>query len=253
MISSPYSNIDSSKWLEKTENLVNEHPLTSNTILTTTLKTWKELWQSKIGDGETAIPLSEINPPATVIGYVFERLFARHLERQFPDIWRGSRSKSEKDLVYIPDRNFSVEVKTSGQLGTKIFGNRSYNQQSADDTQTSKIEKSGYYILINFFKQDITLIRFGWIDAGDWKAQKSSTGQAATLKEEVYKYKLITIPGDYRLNAPIGLLDGIGKKRVSLFETEGIKTVKDLLMYEGKNKHYLALKAKLKTEYQSEE
>jgi len=85
-----------------------------------------------------------------VVGYFFEKLFARDLSRRFPQEWRGSKGKEEKDLVYLLNPSLSVEMKSSGQLGTRIFGNRSYNQQIQEQSQVSKVEKSGYYITINF-------------------------------------------------------------------------------------------------------
>ena len=86
----------------------------------------------------------------------------------------------------------------------------------------------------------------GWIDLEDWQPQKAATGQAATLKDEVYQHKLIEITGKYRLNAPIGLLDGIGKKRIRIFASEGIKTIRDLLDYEGNNELIQKFKDKAK-------
>jgi predicted RecB family nuclease len=43
----------------------------------------------------------------------------------------------------------------------------------------------------------------------------------------------VEIRGDYRLNGPIGLLNGVGGKRIEIFASEGIKTIRDLLAYEG--------------------
>jgi hypothetical protein len=203
------------------------------------------LWLTKIGEGDAAIRLDEINVPATVVGYFFEKIFVRELQSRFPTEWRGGQSKDEKDIVCISNSFFSIEKKTSGQLGTKIFGNRSYSQKSEDESLVSKVEKSGYYITINFFGRILTLLRFGWIDAADWKPQRSATGQAASLSNDVYKYKLIEIPGDYRLSAPIGLLNGIGSKTVNDFAEEGVNTIYDLLNYQGSNKRIHEFREKL--------
>jgi hypothetical protein len=139
---------------------------------------------------------------------------------------------------------YSIEIKTSGQLGLKIFGNRSYGK-SVENPDLAKKEKSGYYITVNFYDRIINLIRFGWIDHSDWKAQSSESGQSAGLSEEIYTYKLIPIAGEYRLNTPVTLLKGIGGKTAKIFEDEGIKTVRELENYQGVNKKLLKFKQKL--------
>jgi len=123
---SPYANIDIAHWKSKTMQLIEQYPLSSEEIRDIALKTWQILWQTKIGTGKLAIRLDEIDVPAAVIGYFFEKLYARELEIRYPDQWRGGRSKSEKDLVCLTNPFFSTEIKSSGQLGTKIYGNRSY-------------------------------------------------------------------------------------------------------------------------------
>ena len=172
--------------------------------------------------------LSDLNVPATVIGYFFEVLLARELELLCPDEWRGGASKDEKDLVYVPDPSLSIEVKTSGQLGYRIYGNRSYGQTAANDTLVKK-EKSGYYLTVIFVGRALTLIRFGWIDADDWKPQAAPTGQMAGLSDAVYTSKLIPIAGEYRASAPIELLHGVGASTASEFHRCGITTIGDLL------------------------
>lgn len=241
---SPYAGLSQEHWLNKTQELVSTHPLTLEMIRETAIQCWQVLWQTTVGEGELAIRLYDLDVPAPVVGYFFERLFAKNLEIKAPQLWRGGRGKDEKDIIYIPDNFYSIEIKTSGQLGLKIFGNRSYGQES-NNPELIKKEKSGYYITVNFYDKIINLIRFGWIDQSDWKPQSSQTGQAAGLKEEVYQYKLISIPGEYRLNAPVTILPGVGKKSAPLFAKEGVRTLKDLQEYRGSNKKLLNLKSKL--------
>jgi hypothetical protein len=170
--------------------------------------------------------------PATVVGYFFEVLFAKEMERRFPGKWRGCQQGDEKDLVYIPNRDYSVEIKASGQLGLKVYGNRSYGQKVQNQLLAKK-EKSGFYITVNFFKTSLSLIRFGWIDAGDWKPQASATGQMAGLPDDVYRYKLVRISGAYELLAPVGVVPGVGPKLASDLVGEGIATIGDLLKFQG--------------------
>jgi hypothetical protein len=230
---SPYEGVPRDKWQEITRQLVEKHPLKLDVIRKIAIESWSTLWHTRIGEGETAISLAGIDVPATVIGYFFEKLFGRELELKFPDVWRGGRSKDEKDLVCLTDSAYSTEIKSSGQLGTRIFGNRSYNQRAMDEGQVLKAEKSGYYITVNFYGQTLTLLRFGWIDLDDWKPQGAQTGQAATLPNCVYELKLIEITGFYQLAAPVGLLSGVGPSKVESFAREGVETIGQLLEYQG--------------------
>ena len=243
-MSSPYENLKEEEWLAKTQELIDQHPLNLETIRRVALKSWDTLWRTTIGEGELSVNLWELDIPSTVVGYFFEKLFAKELETENPTLWRGGKNKEDKDIVYIPDSFYSIEIKSSGQLGIKVFGNRSYGQ-NIENIESEKKEKSGYYITVNFYERTLNLIRFGWIDHTDWKPQIAQTGQAASLKESVYKYKLLPIDGDYRLNAPIGIIDGIGEKISKDFSTEGVKTVRDLNNYRGNNSKILKFRDKL--------
>ena len=230
---SPYSNLDMVDWKPKTLELIEQYPLSLDELRDIALQMWQILWQTRIGTGQSAIRLDEIDVPAMVVGYFFEKLYARELGTRYPNQWRGGRSRDEKDIVCLTNPFFSTEMKSSGQLTTKIYGNRSYAQRAERDSSTSRVEKSGYYITVNFYQTTLTLLRFGWIDYEDWQPQRAATGQAATLRDEIYKFKLVEIRGDYRLNGPIGLLNGVGGKRIEIFASEGIKTIRDLLAYRG--------------------
>jgi ScaI-like restriction endonuclease len=110
-MASPYTGIPIEQWEARTSELIKQHPLDLETIREVALASWGTLWLTKIGEGETAIPIAELDVPAMVVGYFFEKLFARELQRYFPDDWRGGRSKDEKDLVFLPDSFFSTEMK----------------------------------------------------------------------------------------------------------------------------------------------
>lgn len=246
MMASPYTGVPVEKWEEKTRDLLAAHPLDARVIRDVALASWDTLWRTKIGYAEAAIPLDELGLPATVVGYFFEKLFARELQLRFPKEWRGGKAKDEKDLVYLAEPRFSTEMKTSGQLGFKIFGNRSYSQAAADGSLVSKIDRSGYYITVNFWGKMLTLIRFGWIDSEDWRPQAASTGQAASLAREVYQYKLVAIRGDYQLDAPVALVPSIGPKTAAILAEEKVKTLRDLRNYEGENTLVKRLRDKVK-------
>lgn len=128
MLKSPYGN-DPSRWSRVTKKLIASHPLTTDIIREAALKAWDDVWKTRVGSGALAIDLTCLVVPATIVGYFFEVLLARELAHRFPKLWRGGQGGDEKDLVYIPDHRFSVEIKTSGQRGLRIYGNRSYNQE----------------------------------------------------------------------------------------------------------------------------
>ncbi|HUG89783.1 MAG TPA: ScaI family restriction endonuclease [Planctomycetaceae bacterium] len=227
---SPYRG-DQKQWSNVTKRLIAEHPLDPDQILEIAQTAWQHLWQTTIGTGKHRIRLSELRVPASVVGYFFEVLFARELERRSDGQWRQGQTADEKDLVYVPDPRYSTEVKTSGQLGDKVFGNRSYGQKTADDLRGKK-EKSGYYITVNFYGRTLTLLRFGWIDADDWNPQLAPTGQMAGLPDVVYRWKLVDIRGDYQLQAPVRLLPGVGPGRAEALRQLGIATVGELIAAE---------------------
>jgi hypothetical protein len=230
LMSSPYTGRPESTWLGITKRLIRNHPLKPAELLDAATTAWTTLWQTTVGAGPIAVKLSDLRDPATVVGYFFEILLARELERRAPASWRGNQSKDEKDLVYVPNTDYSVEIKTSGQAGLKVYGNRSYGQKAGNEALVKK-EKSGFYITVNFHNQALTLIRFGWIDADDWDPQQTATGQMAGLRQAVYDSKLIAIPGSYRQQAPVLILDGVGPSTAAQFANFGILTIGDLIRF----------------------
>jgi hypothetical protein len=231
-VKSPYLDKPVSAWPRITKKLLARHPLTPELILGVAVQAWEALWSTRVGAEQTAINLDQLSVPATVVGYFFEVLFAKEMERRFPGKWRGCQRGDEKDLVYLPDPECSVEIKTSGQLGLKVFGNRSYGQKTQNQLLAKK-EKSGFYITVNFFKKGLSLIRFGWIDASDWQPQASPTGQMAGLPDDVYRYKLVQLSGTYQLLAPVGVIPGVGARMIADLAFQGITTIGDLLTFRG--------------------
>ena len=204
------------------------HPLTEELIHDAAIVSWERLWSTKVGDAETGFPLAELDPPATVVGYFFEKIFSKELAQRLSGQWRGGQTGTEKDLHCLTNDAMSVEMKSSGQLGVKIFGNRSYGQKN-ENADVIKKDKSGFYITINFYGQRLTLLRFGWIDADDWQAQKSATGQMAGLPDSVYSGKLLVIRGPYMLQAPVKLLPGVGPTAFAALTAHGIQTIHDMI------------------------
>lgn len=194
MNSSPYKGVSSKKWGSITKSLVKVHPLSGDDLLDVVLSSWDSIFQSKMGTKGFRIG-RDIFPKPQIMGFFLHELIPLELLQRFPNQWRGEEAADDKDIVYIADDRFSIEVKTSSN-SKHIFGNRSYAQESTK----GKKSKSGYYLAINFEKFSksrkkprIVLVRFGWLDAEDWIGQKAATGQQSRLSPEVENGKFIQL------------------------------------------------------------
>ncbi len=191
---SPYKDLPPEKWLNVTRRLVKEHPLKDSEIVEVVLAAWDSIFASRIGTRAFHIG-KDIFPKPQIMGFFLHELIPLELAARHPKSWRGERSSGEKDIVYIPDDKYSIEVKTSSNP-SHIFGNRSYAQKAT----TNKKAKSGYYLAVNFEKftsnskrPNIFLVRFGWLDSTDWIGQKAATGQQSHLSSQVETYKLLEL------------------------------------------------------------
>ncbi len=192
---SPYKDLPESKWLEKTQELVNKHPL-KNELKDVVLKSWNDIFNSKIGSFSIG---KEIFPSPQILSFFLHELVAHYLSLKYPNRYKVGELKNEKDVHDIEDPSMGIEIKASSNA-TQIFANRSYAQPSSD-SETK--DKNGYYLTINFNKisrsnphPKITIIRFGYLEHKDWIAQKAATGQQARLTPDAYKSKLIEIYKD---------------------------------------------------------
>ena len=190
---SPYSGKYISKWGKITDGLIKKHPLEPSEIVDVVLQSWDDIFNSKLGSFSIGI---EIFPTPQIMSFLLHELVAHYLGKKFPKIYKVGKEKSEKDVHCITDTDFSIEIKASSNP-TQIFANRSYAQPVTGKGQKNK---NGYYITINFEKfktpkdkPKIILIRFGYIEHSDWKAQASESGQQASLLKDAYLHKLRTI------------------------------------------------------------
>jgi hypothetical protein len=165
------------------------------------IQVWSEIFQSSITSRGYRIGVN-LFPNPQIMGFFLHELIPLEFASKYPGIWRRDRSAIEKDIVHIPNNDFSIEIKTSSS-SRNTYGNRSYAQQSATGA-TPKKDKSGYYLVVNFQKfnptiqgtqtLNINLVRFGWIDREDWQGQTAATGQQAKLSPDVERYKLLQLP-----------------------------------------------------------
>lgn len=188
----PYDGLDPDQWLQKTEALIESHPLSADELVDVVLTSWKAIFESRLG-GKFRIG-HEINPKPQIMGFLLHELIPLELQSRFAGLWRPEKTKDDKDIVYVPDDTFSIELKTSSHK-SQIFGNRSYAQAPSENGKS----KNGFYLAVNFEKfgpnalPSIRLIRFGWLDHTDWIGQKAATGQQARLGPETDRYKLLKI------------------------------------------------------------
>ena len=191
MPKSPYQGKDISKWIKITDGIIKKHPLSSEEIVEVVLKSWNDIFKSKIGSFFIG---KEIFPSPQIMSFFLHELVAHYLSLKYSKLYKVGKLKTEKDIHHINDSLLSVEIKASSHPN-QIFANRSYAQPESGKGQKNK---NGYYITINFEnfgsskgkRPEILLIRFGYLEHTDWMAQKSATGQQARLSTDVYLHKL---------------------------------------------------------------
>jgi len=198
-MTSPYAGLATEDWAEKTRELIKIHPLSPKEIYEVVIQVWQKIFESNFTSKNYKIGV-DLFPRPQIMGYFLHELIPLELARRYPGIWRREETATEKDLVYLKDNYFSIEIKASSS-NRNTYGNRSSTQLST--TGIEKKNKSGYYLVVNFKnfknkvqgsqKPPINLVRFGWLDREDWKGQTAGTGQKATLSPDVETYKLLDL------------------------------------------------------------
>lgn len=191
MPKSPYQGKSVSQWSKITDRLIAKHPISTDEIVETVLKSWDDIFNSKIGSFFIG---KEIEPVPQIMSFLLHELVAHYLSLKHPGIYKVGTEKTEKDIHCITDSSLSIEIKGSSHPN-QIFANRSYAQPQSGNGQK---DKNGYYIAINFEKFEdvkpnlpkILMIRFGYLEHTDWIAQNAATGQQARLGADVYRFKL---------------------------------------------------------------
>lgn len=198
---SPYNGLPPQAWETKTRELIQQHPLNPNELYEIVILVWQEIFNSSLTSRGYRIGV-DLFPSPQIMGFFLHELIPLELKSRYPELFRRDQNATEKDIVYIPNNFFSIEIKTSSSTRS-TYGNRSYAQKSATGL-TAKKDKSGYYLVINFQKfpaknqttqtPQINLVRFGWIDLEDWQGQTAATGQQARLSPDVERSKLLRLP-----------------------------------------------------------
>lgn len=194
---SPYQGLTSDRWPAKTSELIRKHPLDKELLVEAVLEAWAGILETRIA-GALQIGV-DIFPQPQIMGNMLHELIPAVLADKTGGGWKRGCYKGEKDVISVSDGQYSFEIKTSSSYNN-VFGNASYGAEDRSDASSK--DKSGYYLTVNFEKFDqehpdkkpiIRKIRFGWIDADDWRSQKTSSGQQATIRPEVREGKLKTL------------------------------------------------------------
>lgn len=225
-------------WPSKLDWYIDDHPLDLGQLRSIVLKAAEEMQAAKICD---SVLVEHGAASGAVQGKLFEIALVETL-KDYDDAWKRGEGH-EKDIIYTEDERFSLEVKTSGQLTDRIYGNRSYTKNDEEDSDKSKC---GYYLTVNFSHSSNVLpathepflIRFGWIDWRDWNGQEAASGQCSTLPVNVYEKKLKVVEGEYMRNAPLELVNGVGEKTLDeisgFLDEHNVVTVADFITaYDG--------------------
>ncbi len=191
---SPYYGKSTASWTHVTRQLLAAQPLAGPSLLEAVLSSWEDIFRSNIGPARIG---TDLKPAPQILGNFLHELIPLRLAQGSQD-WRREARASEKDLVYIPDDSFSIEIKTSSHP-TQIFGNRSFGVDNPGKRTTGK-PKAGYYAAVNFGKwtaagtrPEVLQVRYGWLDDTDWVAQTAETGQASSLPADVDNKQLLII------------------------------------------------------------
>jgi hypothetical protein len=148
-MTSPYAGLAKEDWAEKTRELIKIHPLSPKEIYEVVIQVWREIFESNLTSKNYKIGV-DLFPSPQIMGYFLHELIPLELARRYPGIWRREETAAEKDLVYLLDDGFSIEIKASSSKGS-TYGNRSFAQESTTGREGKK-NKSGYYLVVNFQK-----------------------------------------------------------------------------------------------------
>lgn len=191
---SPYEGVSITGYADVTRQLIKAHPLAPAELVEVVQVAWKDIFASGFGAKQFKIG-THIFPQPQIMAFLLHELVPLELASRYAGEWTIQRDAGDKDVVYLKDDRFSIEIKASSHK-SKIFGNRSYAQPSV----AGKKSKDGYFLTVNFDKCTVSdpnpcirQIKFGWLDHTDWKGQAAATGQQASLKPEAESYKLLRL------------------------------------------------------------
>jgi hypothetical protein len=177
-------------WASITDRLLQTFPISMTDLVKTVLASWEDIFHSRLGAKGYQIG-RDIWPEPQIMGFLLHELIPLNLAASYAKKWKRGESAVDFDAIYIPNGDYSFEIKTSSSA-REIFGNRSYAQLST----SARKQRGSFFLAVNFAKfssgnrPEINLIRFGWLGTADWIGQKAQSGQQARLTKEAKAYKL---------------------------------------------------------------
>jgi hypothetical protein len=190
---SPYQGLCVDLWLARTNVLIDKFPLSRSQLFDVVVEAWKDLISTRFGRRGLRIGHG-IDMPPSALGSLIEKLVAAVLE-DVSGSFRGGLSQAiDKDIICEDDPSFSFEIKTSTN-NRGVYGNKSQGQTSSK----SKKIRVGYHLVINYqipspaCPDGKFIVRFGWLDNSDWKAQDANSGQSAHVPAHIMDVKLVEL------------------------------------------------------------
>src|SRR5215469_4165167 len=113
-----------STWPAVTEKLLSSFPLPMAKVAEIALASWEDIFHSRLGTKGYQIG-KDIWPEPQIMGFLLHELIPLNLAASYPRQWKRGASAKECDAVFVPNDDFSFEIKTSSSA-KGIFGNRSY-------------------------------------------------------------------------------------------------------------------------------
>ena len=105
---SPYQDQKPEQWEETTRKIIKNHPISQDELKKTVLDAWDSILKTNISKYKIG---EDIFPTQQMIGFLLQQLVSLHFENKYPEIWRGEKSASDKDMVCLTDDNFSMKSK----------------------------------------------------------------------------------------------------------------------------------------------
>ena len=122
-MTSPYKQDDTSKWQKITDSLVNTHPLDRKEIVSVVLKSWDDIFNSKIGSFFIG---KEIFPTPQIMSFLLHELVAHYLSLKYKSI-NPLMLEALLSFIFLKEllSPIILEIKTEGRA---LFWLDSLNQ-----------------------------------------------------------------------------------------------------------------------------
>lgn len=147
--------------------------ITMDILRDAVLATWNDIEQASIA-GVRLLDVAD----SGVVSNLFHSLLPIKLSSLG---YRKDQDKNEKDLHYITDPKFSIEIKTS--TSARVAGSVSYIGNG-----NSTKERSAFYLCVFWSKEGITSIKFGIVNFEDWNLPKKGSSSASiAIKADVVR------------------------------------------------------------------